>query len=185
MLWPTFSLQSVTNHLPFSPPFATHLGLSPGECHTGAHSLLNKPEASESGEIRLHSVYMYSSVYFLSSVSGSMVCVHPLAFRRTNLSMTVHPHTRTYARATYTIEGKRLVYLRVSKHVNGNVESSSCKQMSVRTEEDRKLRLWKGANNMFSGRELDWMETRRDGNAFIDIKHYFLQAECRRGRLWN
>lgn len=141
MLWinhdtlrPTFSWRLVTN------PPVTHLGPSSVKCHAAVHSLLNKPEASESGKIRLHSVYVCWSVYTLSCDSCSAVCVHPVAFCRTMLSLSIHPHIQ-YARTTHTSEAMSSVYSRVSEHVNGNVGSSSCKQTSVRTREDRKWRL--------------------------------------------
>lgn len=74
-----------------------------------------------------------------------MVCVHPLAFCRTNLSTHTHIHIyierQTYARITHTSEEDAGGSVWVIEHVNGNVESSSYKQMSVETRGDRKWRL--------------------------------------------
>ena len=73
-----------------------HLGVSPAESrHTAAHSLLNKPEASQSQE-RLSCTQEKTSGAHTLRVSCSMVCVHPLAFCRTNLGTLTHTHTHTH-----------------------------------------------------------------------------------------
>ena len=126
-----------------------HLGVSPAESrHTAAHSLLNKPEASQSQE-RLSCTQEKTSGAHTLRVSCSMVCVHPLAFCRTNLGTLTHTHThshiytwrQTYARSTHTSEEDAGGSVWVIEHVNGNVESSSYKQTSVETRGDRKWRL--------------------------------------------
>ena len=157
MFLPTVSLQSFFFFFSFFSSSSLqhvqflHLGVSPAESrHTAAHSLLNKPEASQSQE-RLSCTQEKTSGAHTLRVSCSMVCVHPLAFCRTNLGTLTHTHThththiytwrQTYARSTHTSEEDAGGSVWVIEHVNGNVESSSYKQTSVETRGDRKWRL--------------------------------------------